>query len=160
MSEDVTASLGAKLPKGEANGLTPLARQMVDYPRKVRAAIILFDAPKTTLNHDEDTATVTARIRRIEVIQEAGDFAVLQRILLREFERRTGMTTLPIELEDDVKSAFADLDLNMDAIIGDLDQDDPPADSDTQEPKPDDAATLEFSDDENDPTAGPWGDDD
>jgi hypothetical protein len=48
------------------------------------------------------------RIRRIEAITDAGDRASLQRLMMREFERRTGQLVLPLDLENDVRAAFGD----------------------------------------------------
>jgi hypothetical protein len=112
MPDDITASVSGALPKGEANGLLPYAQDMADHPRKIRVALILFDCPKTTYKHDDETALVTARIRRLEVLSDSADAAVVQRILMREYERRTGQTTLPFELETDIKTAFDAVDFN------------------------------------------------
>lgn len=109
--EEITAILAASLPKGEHNGLAPYARLLADFPRKVRVAMILIDCSKSTVRHSDDSQIATARIRRIELITDPADAKIMERILLRAFETRTGAVTLPFELEADVKSAFEDIDL-------------------------------------------------
>lgn len=112
MSEDeeITASLAAALPKGEHNGLSPYARLFADYPRKIRPALVLLDCTESKLKHGDGSQVAKVRIRRIELILNADDAKVLQRILERAFETRTGAVTLPFDLEADVKAAFDDVD--------------------------------------------------
>lgn len=139
--EEITAALAAALPKGEHNGLAPYARLLADYPRKVRVALALIDCTKSTLKHGDGSTVATARIKRIELIVNQEDAKIMERILLRAYETRTGAVTLPFELEADVKSAFEDIDL-----------DDPDVELESEETK------LAAKEAENDPTAGPWGD--
>lgn len=102
----MSASLSGSLPKGEANGLASLIGQLVDEPEVVHVAVILFDVSKVTTKVDDGDVVPTVRIRRIEAISDGEDRRRLRMLLMREFERRTGKTTLPFELEEDVRAVF------------------------------------------------------
>ncbi len=67
-------------------------------------AIALIDRRK--LEHDDDShmTVPTMRIRRIEIMSNKNDSGELVRLMLREFERRTGQTTLPLDLEKDLRA--------------------------------------------------------
>jgi hypothetical protein len=102
------ASLSGALPDGDGNGLAAIAAQLIEEPRRVRVILALVDTVKITSKVDDGSRTATVRIRRIEAITDSADMAHLRRILEREFERRTGQTMLPFDLESDVRSAFDD----------------------------------------------------
>lgn len=104
------ARLAARLPDGDGNGLAAIAHQLVDEPTDIRVVIALIDTMKISANVDDGSHTATVRIRRIEVITDHTDQAQLRRLLMREFERRTGQTTLPLDLENDIHDAFNDTD--------------------------------------------------
>lgn len=108
--DDYTAVLAASLPKGEANGLAPFARVFADFPKKMNVAVIVFDAPVQTTDAEKDVTKVKVRVKRVEVILDKGDRAVMERILMRALETRTGNTTLPFELETEITKEFADID--------------------------------------------------
>jgi len=105
--------LASKLPKGDGNGLEKIAEALVDQPDVIHAAIVLVDCSKVTLDTDSGDQEPTARIRRIEVIDDA-DKAVVAQMLRRAFERRTGKTVLPLELEDDIVAVFGDMEQDGD----------------------------------------------
>lgn len=104
----VTAFLSGRLPSGEANGLAAIVRQLVDDPEHVHVLVVLADVVKTTHQVESGATVPTVRIRRIEAIGDGADRAELQRLLMREYERRTGQPTLPLELEEDVRAAFGE----------------------------------------------------
>jgi len=112
------AYLSGRLPDGEANGLTSAVADMTNDPADVRAMVVLFDCPKVTVLTADGTRIPTLRIRRCEVISDPTDRQSLRRLLMREYERRTGQLVLPLELEHDVEAAF-----------GDITPDDPPPDA-------------------------------
>lgn len=97
--------LAANLPKGEANGLVAIARDLVEDPHEVHAVIALVDCKKTTTDNDTGEVIPTARIRRIEVVT-GEDLGLVERAIRRALEKRTGATTLPIELEDEFTEVF------------------------------------------------------
>jgi hypothetical protein len=108
---NIVASLSASLPKGEANGLANYARLLADYPKKLRVVVALIDCADTDTKHDRDIVVAKARIRRIELITNEDDAKVMERIIQRAVEQRTGATMLPFELEDEVSQALADVKL-------------------------------------------------
>lgn len=101
--------LAAGLPKGEANGLAALARQLIDEPTKVHVVVMLVDCKKISTDCDTDDVEPTARIRRVEAVL-IEDHEVAQRMLRRSLEKRTGKTVLPYDLEEDMRAAFGDID--------------------------------------------------
>ena len=100
--------LKAALPKGDADGLTPLDGRLDnepgDAPAQVVAIVILDVVSRTELlaTHERE---LTLKMRRVEALLPE-DAERASRMLQRAFEKRTGQTTLPIDLEDDVRSAF------------------------------------------------------
>ena len=117
MSE-VSVALGGNLPSGDANGLIDLGSEFTKdmaSRKKIRAAIVLFDIQKVTEKTDDGSRTAVVRIRRVEVIRNSEDFNIMQRLTMREFERRTGQQTLPFELEQDIEALLSDVDLETDA---------------------------------------------
>lgn len=55
---------------------------------------------------DSGEVIPTIRVRRIEVVDEPSDGNRLRQVLRRAWERRTGEQVLPIEMEDELNSAF------------------------------------------------------
>jgi hypothetical protein len=100
--------LASKLPDGDRNGLSAIATELVDNPDKVHVAIVLLDCSKVTTDVDSGDVVATARLRRIEVIRDLKDGHAMRRLLQREWERRTGKTVLPFELEEEMRVAFGD----------------------------------------------------
>jgi hypothetical protein len=118
------AYLSGALPSGDANGLAAIVSDLINDPERVRAFVVLASASKVTqLVHDGSTVP-TLQIRRIEPITDADDGREVSRLLMREYERRTGQLVLPLELERDVASAF------------ELDPTDPPGDDPPPPPPP------------------------
>lgn len=113
--------LSSALPGGDGNGLASIARQLVDSPHELHVVIAIVDNKSTTTNHDSDEREPTARIRRIEVIS-GGDKQIAQQMMRRALEERTGQTVLPIDLEDELRAAFGDIDPNTGEIITPADQ--------------------------------------
>lgn len=104
------AFLSGKLPNGEANGLAAIVRELVDDPTRVHVLVVLADCSKTTRLVDTGDTVPTLRVRRVEAISSPDDQAGLRRLLMREYERRTGQPVLPLDLERDVQAAFDDVD--------------------------------------------------
>lgn len=99
--------LKSTLPKGDADGLTPLEGRLdaEGAPQQVVVLAILDVIARTEslVTHERE---LTLRLRRIEALLP-GDSEHARRMLQRAFEQRTGVTTLPIDLEEDLRSAFA-----------------------------------------------------
>lgn len=106
----MSAKMAGKLPAGEANGLAAIASEMLDNPEKVHVVIALVDCSKITTDTDSGDVVPTARIRRIEAIKDPADGKRMRQLLRREWERRTGKTVLPFEMEEEMRSAFGDDD--------------------------------------------------
>lgn len=104
----MSANLAGSLPAGEANGLAAIARELVEEPNRVHVVIALVDCSKITTKTDSGDVIPTARIRRIEAIKDLEDGRRMRVLLRREYERRTGKTVLPFELEEDMRKAFGD----------------------------------------------------
>lgn len=109
--------LKSTLPKGDANGLGPVALSLLRDPHRMQVIIAIVDCAKTEIDHDVDEQIPVIRVRRVEgVLRE--DMAAAQRLMRRALEFRTGRHVLPLELEDDIQLAF-------DAVDGGIDGDDP-----------------------------------
>jgi hypothetical protein len=100
------ANLSGTLPAGEANGLGAIAADLVDHPTVPRVVVAILDTKSVRTNVDDGTRVATVRVRRIEVIADPADRENLRRLLMREFERRTGQAVLPFDLEVEVRRAF------------------------------------------------------
>lgn len=110
--------LAGTLPGGDANGLVAIARQLIDEPHAVHVAIVLIDCKSSKVDHDSGEIVPTARIRRVEVIGEQ-DTGLAQKMMRRALEERTGKTVLPFDLEEDMRSAFGNVDPHTGEILGD-----------------------------------------
>ena len=113
--------LKAALPKGDADGLSPLegALDGEGAPTQVVALVILdvISRTESLVTHERE---LTTKIRRVEaLLPEDGEHA--RRMLQRAFEKRTGVVTLPIDLEDDLRSAFT---FTVDPNTGEVVEDD------------------------------------
>lgn len=104
--------LSGKLPGGDASGLGAIAPQLVTNPHRVHVLVALVDAKSLTTDADGGDTIPTVRLRRIETITGADDLKVIERLLRRAIEARTGQTVLPMDLEDELTAAFEDIDPN------------------------------------------------
>lgn len=102
----MSAKLASALPKGNANGLDAIADALVRNPEAIRVVVALIDCSQTTTETDTGDVIPTARIRRIEAIDNPDDGRRLKQVLRRAWERRTGKDVLPLEMEDDINTAF------------------------------------------------------
>jgi hypothetical protein len=100
----------AVLPKGEENGLAAIAPELVAEgahrrPKRLRAAMVIFDARRVAIDSDTGEELVTVRLRRIEPLL-GEDLPAAEKLLRRALEARSGQTTLPLELEDEIRATF------------------------------------------------------
>lgn len=109
--------LNSGLPKGDGNGLGAISHDLVHEPHKIHVAVMLIDCKSITTDADSGDVTPTARIRRIEVIQQDKD--IVAKLLRRAMEDRTGQVVLPFDLEEDLRGAFGNIDTNTGEISGD-----------------------------------------
>ena len=113
--------IASALPGGDANGLVAIARELIDTPHTVHVVVALVDCKRTTVDNDSGEVIPTARIRRVEVLGDKEDKALAQKMLRRSLERRTGMTVLPFDLEEDLRAAFGHVDPHTGEILDDPD---------------------------------------
>lgn len=110
--------LSPALPEGDGNGLTAIARALIDRPHEVHVVVALVDCKTTAVHHDNEEHVPTARIRRIEVVR-GDDRKVAQQMMRRALEDRTGQTVLPIDMENELREAFGNIDPHTGEILDD-----------------------------------------
>lgn len=103
------ASLSGSLPKGDANGLAPIVRDLIDQPHRFHVVMAILDCSKIHTNNDTGEVIPVARIRRIEAVIK-DDLSVAEQLMRRALEKRAGRTVLPLDLEDDMRLAFRNID--------------------------------------------------
>lgn len=101
--------LTTALPRGDANGLGALVRDLIDTPGSLHAVIAIVDCKSITTDADTGEVVPTARIRRIEALLP-DDLGTARRLMERAMEKRTGRAVLPLGLEDEMRAAFQDID--------------------------------------------------
>lgn len=94
-----SAHLSAALPAGDKNGLARITSELVSSPETVHVAIVLLQTTKLLSDVSDHSVTPTVGIRAIEPIPVGPDANELRRLLRRQFERRTGLVELPLDLE-------------------------------------------------------------
>lgn len=109
--------IASTLPKGDGNGLDAIANDLIDSPSDIHVVVALVDCKKVTTDFDSGDVIPTARIRRIEAIEES-DKDLAAKMMRRALERRTGKTVLPFDLEEDLRTAFGNVDPNTGEILG------------------------------------------
>jgi len=92
------------LPKGDSDGLSSLEAIILKQSQPVVAVVILEEHERRQM-HDTKEWEVTMRMRRVEALLP-DDVEAATRLLQRSFESRTGESTLPIELENDINDAL------------------------------------------------------
>lgn len=103
----MTVKLTSALPKAdEANGLAAIADRLVADPHAMHVAVVVLDCSQVTTDTDTDDKVPTARVRRIEIVDDGEDKDRLRALAQRAFEKRTGKTVLPLDLEDELRDAF------------------------------------------------------
>jgi hypothetical protein len=107
------AALGGNLPRGDANGLSAMAADLIREPERKRVIIALVDNPTTKINNVTGDRTATVRVCRIEAVRPA-DLGAAEQLMRRALEQRMGQTVLPLDLEDELSEAFAEIDLDAD----------------------------------------------
>ncbi|MFJ5532396.1 hypothetical protein [Streptomyces sp. NPDC093261] len=125
-----TAKLSSSLPSGDANGLDPIIRKLIERPDVKQIAICVLDNRQTVTDNDSGATVPTLRIRRIEAVLRTDDLDVLQKIMRRAIETRTGAEVLPLDLEDDISEIFAQLAFDEDGQLVDADSEDADDDGD------------------------------
>jgi hypothetical protein len=114
------------LPKGEENGLAPLAGELVAEgahrrPKRYRAVLGIIDTKRVGIDSDTGDEVATVRFRRVEVVLPS-DLPEAEKLIRRALEFRTGQATLPLELEDELEQAFREMTVDPDNPGADPDE--------------------------------------
>lgn len=101
------------MPSGDENGLLDIAPLLVAEganrsPKRLRAVLGIVDCKRVGIESDTGDEIATVRFRRIEVLL-GDDLGAAEKLIRRSLEARSGQTTLPLELEDDIRQAFKDM---------------------------------------------------
>lgn len=99
--------LAGALPKGQANGLALLDHVVNQDPETRHVVIAILSTKKLITDVDSGDVEAAMRIDRVERILP-GDAETAEKMLRRSLEKRSGMTVLPIDIEDDIAGAFRD----------------------------------------------------
>jgi aminopeptidase C len=102
-------AIGGALPVGDSDGLSALASSLIEHPAQLRVMLAVIDCQKITTKTDSGEKIATVRVRRIEQVL-AEDLTTAEKLLRRALESRTGQTTLPLDLEDEIAAVFKDFD--------------------------------------------------
>jgi len=97
------------LPKGDANGVGVITQALIEQPHRYHVLLCIVDCSKVTTDLDSGESVPLARIRRAEVVTP-DDLKTAEKLIRRSLERRSGTTVLPLEIEDEISSAFANVD--------------------------------------------------
>lgn len=148
----------ANLPKGETNGLSAIAGELADEgmarkPRRLRAALAVFDSRRVTVDADTHDEIVTVRFLRIETLLPE-DLGAAEKLLRRALEARSGQTTLPLELQDELDDLFAQMADPDSAVDPDEPIDLVPGGDEDQAPDDDSTDDEEGEDQDNRPWPG------
>lgn len=94
--------LGAKMPGDfETNGLDALAEELIETPKTLRAAFVVFDVAKITVNPDTEAEVPTVRVRRFEPLGKADEVSqAIRDAYTQAVEDRTGRTALPLDVAE------------------------------------------------------------
>jgi hypothetical protein len=103
----------ALMPGGDENGLLDIAPALVAEganrsPKRLRAVLGIVDCKRVGIESDTGEEIATVRFRRVEVLL-GDDLGAAEKLIRRALEARSGQTTLPLELEDDIRQAFKDM---------------------------------------------------
>ena len=124
------------LPSGDGDGLTYHAPAFCNDPGTLRLVLALVDTKQILLDVSDGEQTAIVRIRRIEVVADEEDRREVQRIMLRANERRKGGTVLPLDMEDEIESAFASFAEEVDPDEAGASEPEPTATATDTKPEP------------------------
>jgi hypothetical protein len=108
----MTVRLAAKMPDGDRNGLAVIAPALVNNPDDTHVAIVVLQTRSLTTDVQGGSTVPTVGIVAIEPVTASGDAREVKRLLRRQFERRTGIQELPLEMERELDALAGDIDLS------------------------------------------------
>ncbi len=101
----MSVSLSSKLPAGDGNGLEVVVYALKD-PGAVIPCVCLVSGKYEKNDFESGETVTTARIRRIEAILDDEDRKIVENVMRRALDRRTGREALPYDLEEEIRGAF------------------------------------------------------
>jgi hypothetical protein len=105
----MSINISGALPKGDANGLGVIATDLVTDPHRFKVVMMIVDCKRVTSDNDTGETIPTARIRRAEAVLPQ-DLAAAEQLMRRALESRTGRVVLPLDMEDEMRLAFGQID--------------------------------------------------
>jgi hypothetical protein len=106
----MSVSMSGKLPGGDGDGLIKIANRMITEDGTIYVCVALVDCRSVKTDKDSGEQIPTARIRRIEVIDDAGDMKIVRSLLMRALDARSGREALPMEIMNEIDAAFGSED--------------------------------------------------
>lgn len=112
--------MSGTMPKENRNGLAARAATLLNDPEALHVAIVIFRTSKITEDVETGEREPTVRMARVEPVLPQ-DAKQAEKLLRRALENREGVTTLPIEIEDEITEAFreATIDRSTGEMHGD-----------------------------------------
>lgn len=123
-------------------------------PKRLRAVLAIIDAKRVNIDSDSGQEVVTVRFKRVELLLPS-DLSAAEKLIRRALEARSGQTTLPLDLEDEISQAFAEMADPNSAVDPDDMPDDP--DNDPHGGGDDGEASDQDDDDDDRPWPGDEG---
>lgn len=101
-----TVKLSSALPKDDQNnGLDATAAELIENPRTIYSAVIMYDVPKIVDNTETGDRLPYVRIRRFEPLGPAKDVdPKLVKLFQQCVEERTGATPLPFGSDFEIEA--------------------------------------------------------
>ena len=106
-----SVKLAAAMPAGDRNGLATIAPALVNNPDDTHVAVVVLQTRTLSVDVQGGSTVPTVAIVAIEPITSDGDAREAKRLLRRQFERRTGIQELPLEMERDLDAIAGNIDL-------------------------------------------------
>lgn len=92
--------LASKMPGDfETNGLDATVDDLIDNPKELRAAFVVYDTQKAVVDTDTGETVPTVRVRRFEPLGKADDISeTIRAAYTKAVEDRTGRKALPLDI--------------------------------------------------------------
>jgi hypothetical protein len=107
-----SAKIAARLPKGDRDGLNPVADAIAEHPGERRVYVVVMHAQSVEHDTASGDDTLKLAIDQIELIDRDADridAAMVREIMMRAQQRRNGRRILPFELRANLEALFPNL---------------------------------------------------
>lgn len=104
---DTVPRLKSNLPKGLSNSLPYEAKAIAKDPKRIRAAVVLFDVDHI-VDRLDGTSELHFRIIRWETVKDDADLVAVHGIVQAAGEQRSGQHPIPEEILDVETGAFGE----------------------------------------------------